>query len=329
MLESVRDSDLRVRAAWLYYLRGKSQQEVGEALGLSRFQVNRLLSDARDAGIVRVSLVHELTEMLELADALKARWNLPEVIVAPLLEAGPGADADYARRAVGLVAAGLLQRACRSGQVKTVGVGWGRTVAAMAQAVQDLQDPDLTFVSLMGAVAQTSQTSALDVCTSLAGLTGGKALFLPAPFLADTPADCAVILRQRMVHETLEAARAADLAVISLGECAPDALLFRSGVLTPDETAHLHASGVVADTTGMFFRADGTLAASDLSARAPSVKLEDLRKTDVVLLAAGLSKRRALGAVLRAGFVSRLVLDQALAEALLAEDPGPNAAAAP
>jgi len=329
MLETVRDNDLRVRAAWLYHLRGMSQHEVGEVLGLSRFQVNRLLSDARDAGIVRVSLVHEMTQTLELADALQARWGLHEVIVAPLPDATAWAEADHARRAVGVVAAGFLQRICRAGKVESIGVGWGRTLAAMVEAVNDTHHPGLRVISLMGALAQTSQASPLDVCTRLAALTGGRALFLPAPFLADTAEDCAVILRQRMVRETLEAARAVDLAFVSLGECAPNALLVRAGVLTETEIARLGAAHVVADTTGLFFCANGRPALADLTERVPAVKLDDLRKTDVVLLAAGLSKRRALGAVLRAGFVKRLMLDQALAEVFLAEDPGPEIKAAP
>ena len=329
MLETVKDNDLCVRAAWLYHLHGMSQQEVGAALGLSRFQVNRLLSDARDAGIIRVSLAHEMTETLELADALQARWGLQEVIVAPLPDKAMSADADHARRAVGIVAAGFLQRICRAGNVSSIGVGWGRTLAAMVEALDDTQHPGLRVISLMGALAQTAQTSPFDVCTRLAALTGGQALFLPAPFLADTAEDCAVILRQRMVRETIEAARAVDLAFVSLGECAPDALLLRAGVLTEADAARLKAAQVVADTTGLFFAPDGSPALEDISARAPAVKLDDLRQTNVVLLAAGLSKRRALGAVLRAGFVKRLMLDQALAEALMAEDPGPDIEAAP
>ncbi|MFN3846901.1 MAG: sugar-binding domain-containing protein [Paracoccaceae bacterium] len=40
-----------------------------------------------------------------------------------------------------------------------------------------------------------------------------------------------------------------------------------------------------------------------------------------MLLAAGAGKMRATRAVLRAGFVNRLIVDQALALALLTEDP--------
>lgn len=311
MTDQHAEIDDLVRTAWLYHVGRLSQEEVSRRLGISRFKVLRMLADARDAGLVRVTLAHETTGTLALADRIAARYGLTEVQVAPL----PVADEGAARRAVGIVAAGLLGRIGR-GPV-AIGVGWGRTMAAMAQAVTGLRNPDLCFVSLMGSMARTADTSPFDVCTRLASLTGGQAMFLPAPFLCDTEADCAVVLNQRLVRETLQAARAAPWSIISLGDCSPQALLSTSGILTADEAAELQAAGAVADSTGRFFCADGSLADTDLNRRAPSIGLDDLRATDVTLLAAGVCKTIATRALLRAGFVRRLIADEGLARALM------------
>ena len=143
-------------------------------------------------------------------------------------------------------------------------------------------------------------------------------MFLPAPFLTDTEADCQVILGQRLVRETLEVARSAQHAIIGLGACTPDALLYTSGILTEADVQALRRAGAVADSTGKFFRADGSLVDTDLNRRAPSIGLDDLRRQDVTLLSAGVAKADATVAVLRAGFVDRLIVDQALAVAMLA-----------
>lgn len=319
MQQEVREADAGVLAAWLYHVRGLSQEEVGQSLGISRFRVNRLLAEARETGVVRVTVEHRTAGTLALADALRARWGLAEVLVAPV-PPGTEGDADYARRAVGLVAAGFLARIGADG-ARGIGVGWGRTMAAMAQALTGLRNPDLRFVSLMGSMVRTSGTSPFDVCARLASLTGGQAIFLPAPFLADSVEDCSVILRQRLVREALGAAREVGHAFISVGECAPDAFLFTSGILTAQDGAALRAAGAVADTTGMFFCADGSLADTDLNRRAPSVGLEELRGCEVALLAGGLAKAAATRALLRAGFVNRLVVDEALGQALAEEEP--------
>ncbi len=321
MLDTVGDGDTRVLAAWLYHVRGMNQQEVGQRLRISRFRVNRMLAEAREAGIVRISVQHETAGTLALADALCARWGLNEALVAPV-PPGTEGDAAYARRSVGLVAAGFLRRVGGVGRPCSIGVGWGRTVAEMVQALSGLRNPGLRFVSLMGSMVRTSATGPFDVCARLAALTGGQAQFLPAPFLADSVEDCQVIQRQRMVRETLAAARNVDVAIISVGECTPEAFLFSSGVLTAEDGANLRAAGAVADTTGMFFRDDGTLAETDLNHRAPSVGIEDLRACDVAMLAAGTEKAEATRAVLRSGVVNRLVVDEALARMLTLEAGG-------
>jgi len=313
-MSQTKETDDLLQAAWLYHIGQMSQEEVSQRLGISRFKVLRLLAEARDQGLVRVSIAHETTPTLALGDQLTEAFGLTEVRVAPM----PGGmdDEPTARRAVGILAAGFLSRIGRDGPL-AVGVGWGRTMAAMAQALTGLRNPDLCFVSLMGAMAATSETSPFDVCTRLAALTGGTAMFLPAPFLTDTVEDCEVVLRQRLVRETLQAARAAPYSIISLGDCSPRALLSTTGILTAEEAAELHAVGAVADSTGKFFCADGSLAPTSLNSRAPSIGIEDLRATDVMLLAAGASKAVATLALLRSGIVDRLIADEALARALL------------
>lgn len=313
------DHDELAQVAWLYHVGGLSQEEVSRALGISRFRVLRMLAEARERGLVRIAIEHETVETLRLADTLCRRHGLTEVMVAPVPPGAPGAA--YVRQAVGIVAAQFLARIGRGDRPVTIGVGWGRSVAAMVDALSGLRNPGLQFVSLMGALARTSGTGPVDVCARLAALTGGTARFLPAPFLADSADDCAVILRQRLVQETLAVARQADHAIISVGECTPDAFIFTSGILSADDRAALAAAGAVADTTGRFFRADGTLADTDLNHRTPAVSLDDLRHSDVALLVAGTKKLAATRAVLRAGFVKRLVVDQATATALAETGP--------
>ena len=314
MSQAVRENDDLVQVAWLYHVGRLSQEEISRRLGISRFKVLRFLADARDQGLVRVSIAHETTGTLALADRLAVLFGLTEVRVAPM--PGPVADEAAARRAVGILAAAFLARIGRDGAVN-IGVGWGRTMAAMAQALTGLRNPDLCFVSLMGSMARTAETSPFDVCTRLAALTGGTAMFLPAPFLTDSEQDCRVVLRQRLVRETLQVARAAPWSIISLGDCSPSALLSTSGILTASESAELVSLGAVADTTGKFFMPDGRLADTDLNRRAPSIGLDDLMAADVTLLAAGASKAVATLALMRSGIVNRLIIDEGAARALL------------
>ena len=49
---------LAVRVAELYYDQNKTQDEIGTQLGISRFKAGRMLTQARERGIVRIEIVH-------------------------------------------------------------------------------------------------------------------------------------------------------------------------------------------------------------------------------------------------------------------------------
>lgn len=304
------------QAAWLYYVGNLSQQEVSERLGVSRFKVLRMLADAREQGLVRISVEHRTARTLALADRLASAFDLQEVQVAPI-EALSEDDEAMARAAVAILASGYLARIAHTNAPITVGVGWGRTLSAMADNLSGVRNSEVTFVSLMGSVTYASHTAPGDVCVRLAAQTGGRAILVPAPFVADSAAACEGIMRQRLVQEAFAAARSADHAMMSVGECREGAILFDSDIFSPDQIQQLRDADVVGDCCGVFYKADGTVADIELNRCTPCVQPSDMRKMDTVLLASGIGKFTATLAVLRAGFVKRLLVDEGLAIALL------------
>lgn len=309
------DDDI-AQVAWLYYVGNLSQQDVSKRLGISRFKVLRMLADAREQGLVRITVEHRTARTLALADRLVAAFGLHEAQVAPVAEAVD--DEGLARNAVAILASGYLARVATSETPRTFGVGWGRTLSAMADNLTGVRNSGLTFVSLMGSVTYASHTAPGDVCVRLAAQTGGRAILLPAPFVADSAAACEGIMAQRLVRDAMEVARNADHALMSVGECREGAILFESDIFTPDQIQQLRDADVVGDCCGVFYRADGSVADIELNRCTPCVQPSDMAQMDTVLLAGGLGKLAATLAVLRAGFCKRLLVDEGLARALLA-----------
>ncbi len=304
-----------MQAAWLYYVGNLSQQEVSERLGVSRFKVNRMLADAREQALVRISVEHRTASTLDLADRLSEVFDLREVRVAPV--PARSSNHEYERTAVGILAASYLARIAAGDAARVIGVGWGRTLSTMADHLTGLTNRNLTFVSLMGSVSLATRTAPGDVCVRLATQTGGRAMLLPAPFVADSADACATILEQRLVRETLSVARNASHALMSVGECREGAILFEGGLFTPDQIAELRAHGVVGDCCGVFFEADGTVADIALNHCTPCIKPDEMGNMDVTITAGGVTKLDATLAVLRAGFVDRLFVDETLGRAIL------------
>jgi len=310
------EDSLLVRLAWLYYVAGLNQEEIAKRLQLSRFKITRLLAQARDRGIVKISLDPRSAETLEIADTLCAAYGLTECIVTPPLGTLIDPDEDKAREAVGIAAAGFLSRRLQGTAAITVGLSWGRTVAALVSAFPTATRPEARFVSLMGSLSRTARSNPFEMAHALAEACGGEAYVLPTPYLVDSEADFAVVMNQSIVREALAVGAAADFYISSFGVCSRDSFIYRHGLIGDAEIDELIAAGAVADMLGKFFEADGKLVDSSLNKRTPSIPFEAIRARDLVLLAAGPSKRDALRAILRTGLVNRLVVDGDLAKSL-------------
>lgn len=311
------DGDLLVRAAWLYYAADRNQEQIAAQLGLSRFKVTRLLAQARERGIVKILIDQESIETLALAEQLAGSYHLSECIVTPPLGVGGPDDDDAARTAVGIAGATFLRRRLQSSDCIMVGLGWGRTIAALVRAFPSMTRPNARFVSLMGSLSRTARSNPFEVVHTLAQACGGEAYLLPAPFIVDSAADFDVLMSQTIIRESLAMGAASDFCLASFGSCSRDSLASQYGLLSDQEIDELIGVGAVGDLLGKFFDAYGLLVSSTLNRRTPGISLETMRDREFVLLAAGLGKRDALRAVLNSGIVNRLIVDGDLALAAL------------
>ena len=75
--------DEAARAGWLYYVAGNTQDEIARKLGISRQAAQRLVSLAISERLIKVRLDHPIARCMELAAALKLRYDLRFCEVAP------------------------------------------------------------------------------------------------------------------------------------------------------------------------------------------------------------------------------------------------------
>ena len=75
--------DEAARAGWRYYVAGNTQDEIARKLGISRQAAQRLVSLAISERLIKVRLDHPIARCMELAAALKLRYDLRFCEVAP------------------------------------------------------------------------------------------------------------------------------------------------------------------------------------------------------------------------------------------------------
>ena len=316
------DSEQIVRAAWLYHVAGNTQEHTADLLGISRIKVNRLLAEARESGIVKISIEHRFARMVEIEDSLRRRYNLAFCRTTPplmsyisgrrkSLPSRPrlAAESPIARRAVGIVAAELLRERLQADEASVIGVGWGRSIAEVPNHLVGLTKPKAKFVSAMGSLTRTSAANLFEVVYQFAEKTGGEGHFLPVPFIVNTIADRQIFMSQRIFKETLALAEQASFYMVTFGPCDEHSLLFKHRYLSGIELQDLKRAGAVCDCMGKFFDAEGRVVSSDVNQRTLAVDLEHLFEREVILLCAGREKLQAVKGLLKAGFVNGLIID--------------------
>lgn len=313
------EQSLSIRAAWLAYVGGCTQEQIAERLGVSRIKAQRLVAAAMQSGVVKFWVEGVPADCMALEDELMRRFGLRRCIVVPSIDEDGEPGSEIAALAV--AASRLLVRELEAGPLKSVGIGHGRTLAAMVERLPRLNRPDLRFVSLLGSLTRSSAANPYDVIARLAERTGGECFFLPVPFIVDSGADAQVLRAQSGVQQIFSMIRECELCVVGIGELGPDTQLQRSHSVTVEERRRLLRAGAVGEVAGRFLTARGELADTDMNERAVGVSLDDLRGRDVLAVAGGLYKADAIRAVLASGVLSALIVDEATAERVLRPSP--------
>lgn len=311
------DDELRVRAAWLYYVGDLNQAETAQRLGITRARANKLIAEARERGLVTITVNDDAASTQAMETEIVQRYGLGLCMVTPAVGMTSGvtdaatreAQGQIARRAVGIAAANFLKGKLLSGQPLTVGIGWGRTMEQMALHLTGVRNPQARFVSLLGSLTRNSASNPFEVVQTLATRTGGEGHFLPVPFVADSPADRDVLMSQRVVVDALRVARAADLNIASLGELGMQSLVGRQGMLSAAEIESVQAVGGISDLLGRFFNRHGQIVDHELNLRTAAADLADIAHVPLILLCAGVEKVQAVAALLNSGLVHGLVID--------------------
>lgn len=281
--------------------------DIARNYGISRFQVARLLDEARALGIVRID-VRFPEAAADLAPArLAESLGVERVRISPT-----GADDRTTRESMAQQAAAEIMAAAAPGA--SIGVSWSRTLDMAARYVTNL--PPCNIVQLAGALPVPGSGNSLELIQNLGRHDGVATWPLWAPLVVENALTAQSLRRQPEIGDTLAKASSLDAAVVAVGAWLPGLSTVWNRV---DNHLKLEAAqaGAVAECSGRLIDARGRPVRSELDGRVLAVSLDQLRNTpQVVAVAQGAARADAVRAVLAAGFVTTLLIDEDLAVAL-------------
>jgi deoxyribonucleoside regulator len=308
------DVEMMRLVADLYYLRDHSQPEIAELTGFSVSKVSRLLSQAREHGIVRISVEPAPSELTPIAQELAGFLGV-HVLVTP----GRATTPTIAARLCGIAAAPYVASLLPSTGV--VGIGGGYTFAALTQAMPASHRPGLTFLPLVGGWdVRNPHLDTNELTRRIAERLGAATRLLHAPGLLDSEATKDALLSDSGVTSTTDYWKRLDMAILGISG-GPSARPGYGTVMDRLDDAgrrRLADKGVVGDVAGYLIRVDGSLVEDEWTRRSIAIPLDLLRRTPlVVAIAAGSNKVEGIIGCARSGLLHTLVTDVPTADAAL------------
>lgn len=301
----------RARVAWLYFVGGRTQQEIAEHLNITRLKVNRIIGLVRESGSVQVSVSLPLVDCVDLAAKVSARYGLSDAVVVPDLN-----DFVEQKRVVG-EAAGSMASTLIHGHDMGVGIGSGRTLSFAVRTLRARPTPESWVVGLMGGVTRGSGTNTFEVATAFARALGVECHYLTAPIYCANPESRDAVLLNEELTDVLARTEIADIALVSCGPVAEETSLTHIRVVK-DHLDSVLKLGAVGEFLGCYLDAQGRPIDHFLNDSIIALPPDKMKLKPVsILVSGGTSKIPIIRAILRGGYVNRLVTNETVGRALL------------
>lgn len=307
-------ADLLARVASLYYEENLTQAEISRHVHTSRSTISRLLRQARDTGIVEITVHYPWRRLWGLERELCQRFRLREAIVL---------DAEGMRYAemlegLGVLSARYLESILTEGAV--LGISWGTAIHSTVQAMQPEQKIPITVVQMIGAVGQGDpRIDGPDLARVLASRYDGRHRYLHAPLVVDDAQLRQQLLQEPAIRETLALVHGADIAVVGLGALVPEVSSWlRAGYCDLDGLKELRAAGSVGDICGHHCDINGRVLDMALNHHIVGIELDALQSVNYVIGVGGSeAKTEILLSALQGKHVNVVVTDDSAARNVL------------
>lgn len=313
--ENVRVKDA-LRAAKMYYESAETMEAIASELKVSRSSVSRLLSFAREQGLVeiRINEPRERHRLLEERFLKKFGVNV-HIVETPYRITEIERLEMVAKAAAPAVAAAVTPS-------QTVAVAWGATLSAITRFLPPKDVYDVHIVQMNGAA--NVRTSGMSYTGGLLGRFaqrfGATMHQFPVPALFDDPVTKKAMWQERSIKRVLDLQRRAGLFVFGLGSphSGVPSHLFADEYLDLADLQVIAEQQIVGDCATTFYRIDGTNDNIPLNLRSSGPSFEQIIAIPHRLcVVAGQAKKETLLGALRAGLITELVVDEQCAKAVL------------
>ena len=300
------------QVAHMYYDLDMLQPEIAAKLFFSRSKVSRMLTQAKQLGIVEIKVRRIVDRVPSMEKKLRDTFGLKEAVVISSFESQSDAEliqtlTDFAA----LYVSGLLKGRCK------VGISDGRTINEVVKKLRKVTPCNLEVVQLIGSTSNTFlAVESRHMVDEMLSIFSGKGYFLNTPIYIDDVYAKEVLLKDPTVREVFDHMRSCGLLLTRVGALNDPERGVRQwyGYQTREHMEELREKGAVGSVCAQYYDIDGKLVPSEWNDKCIAMPLEDVRKNEQTIgIAAGDEKARPILGALRGRLLNVLVTDAATA----------------
>lgn len=305
-----------IRVARLYYYQNLKTEEIASTLHISRSTVSRLLTFAREEGLIQFKIVDPISEPRLIEKEIKETFDINRVHVVPVPD-NTGEEEWLIR--VSNYTAKYLNTIFDSNKI--LGIAWGTTLTSISKCLIKKCTQNSSIVQLNGAGNTRSMgiEYASEIIMKFADNYQANAYHFPLPTFFDKHETKNLLWQERSIKQLLEIQAKADILLYSIGavNAGVPSRVHSDGYLDKKEYQELANLNVIGDIATVFFKEDGTFDNIPLNLRASGPNLTLFKEKYGICVVSGLAKVRGLNAALKGKLMSELIIDEPTARELV------------
>lgn len=309
------DIQMMVQVSKMYYLEGLTQNIIAKKLGISRSFISMILTEAREFGIVEITIKDPKNNVDDVADNFIQRYGLKGCLVIPT-----AIDSTHLiRKVIASQGADFAENIIKSHS--TIGIAWGSTCYEfMLSFTNKIKLNDVNVVPLIGGTSRISSEYQLnEMVRMFAEKVHGTPSFIYAPAIAESIEDKELYMQSKYMKSIVEKWNNMDVAIISAGVTAALQQQGEYDVNVLKEQYENDENMVVGDIGARRYNLKGDFQDNDYNSKVMGISEEDLRKVkNVICIAAGKQKVLPIIGALRTKVIDYFITDETTARSVLA-----------
>jgi deoxyribonucleoside regulator len=300
----------------LYYDKGMQQREIAAKLGLSNMMISRTIQKAREEGVVQIKIELPFQINKTLCRQMEEKYDLRKAVVVKC----DVHDSAVIAEKLGQVSAFCLGTMIANDSI--LGLGLGATIGQLIRYLIPMKGTGIHVVQMIGGLVDVAYTNPFTIVQEACTKLNAEGTYITYPAIVMDSNQ-----RDSVLQDTPGGKKMASMweqcttAIFGVG--AVENGYLSPQLVTPEELKRLKENGIIGDILGHCINSRGEFPSTDLSDRLVSIPLDLLKKIpERIAVGGGLQKAPTLKALLSAGTVTTLFIDENTAKKIIGDESG-------